>query len=661
MATAKPKFDPNLPFEAADQQSAKPKFDPSLPYEALSEQKPQESVPEVLNEGSDIGALDRAAVKNFGGSTEDQVDFLKKRNPNLEVKQWEGEIIAKKPEEKSWKKLDPGGMANLDPREIFKDALDLGTDLGSASLSSIAGAAGAVPGALGGFGVGGIATGAAAAGAASAGLETVKQAIGKALGTRKEFSGGEIATSGLLGGATTGLLGGGASKALIAKAASKPKVVEKVLGKIMETVPKDLEQSTKIQLTKEFIEKGQEGVLKGAFKNFASKWSGIPKDELVKATDQVPQRLINDFSKLEMVKPNKSYTNLEMADVIERDGIEKISEKAQQEIFDSLKKARTDTSNQIKSAFKDSNENAGLQYFGQPLIDLRSNLIEMGKKTGTDVYEPDVQRINQFLQYLGPEDQLTVVKPNDVFDIKNRISDLIDWSKSPAASLKQGPVSSVEENALKEVERGMAKYLDDVLQKSGNEGLRQQYGKHMEYADYLYPLFKDKDTAFKTINNPETARRPNLKNVIKNFDKDYNANIESLTDIASTWRYFGRPAKEPVGGGGSVKVLRGGGVGASAGYLAGLMSGIPGGGAAGAAIGGGLGALSSSPAAMKGLLQAETSAGRAIGGAANQAGAQKLQDLVQRVGQQLPMPEYTQSALNKQAAAQSAWNMMKGK
>jgi hypothetical protein len=54
-------------------------------------------------------------------------------------------------------------------------------------------------------------------------------------------------------------------------------------------------------------------------------------------------------------------------------------------------------------------------------------------------------------------------------------------------------------------------------------------------------------------------------------------------------------------------------------------------------------------------------AGRALGGAANQAGAQKLQDLVQRVGQQLPMPEYTQSALNKQAAAQSAWNMMKGK
>ena len=655
----KPKFDPNLPFEVSQQPQTKPKFDPSKPFEITEQISKQEDVPNVSNEESDIRSLDRVAVKNFGGSTDDQVDFLKKRNPNLEVKQWEGEIIAKKPEEKVWKKLDPTGITS--PKEALMDVLDVGVDIGSGALSSVAGAAGAVPGALFGLGAGGLATGAAASGATSAGLEAAKQAFGKYIGTRKEISGGEIATSGLLGGATTGLLGSGASKALIEKAASKPKVVEKVLGKIMETVPKDLEQSAKIQLTKEFIKKGQEGVLKGAFKNFASKWSGIPKDELVKATDQVPKKLINDFSKLEMVKPNKSYTNLEMADVIERDGIEKISEKAQQEVFDSLKKARTDTSNQIKSAFKDSNENAGLQYFGQPLIDLRSNLIEMGKKTGTDVYEPDVQRINQFLQYLGPEDQLTVVKPSDVFDIKNRISDLIDWSKSPAASLRQGPVSSVEENALKEVERGMAKYLDDVLQKSGNKGLRQQYGKHMEYADYLYPLFKDKDTAFKTINNPETARRPNLKNIIKNFDKDYNANIESLTDIASTWRYFGRPAKEPIGGGGSVKVLRGGGVGASVGYLTGLLTGIPGGGAAGAAIGGGLGALSSSPAAMKGLLQAETTAGRALGGAANKLGSQQLQEMIQSAAQKLPAPEYTQSALNKQAAVQSAWNLMRGK
>lgn len=621
-------------------------------------QKPQESIPEISNEESEIGSLDRIAVKNFGGTADDQVDFLKKRNPNLEIKQWQGEIIAKKPEEKVWKKLDPSGVTSA--KEAFLDVLDVGTDIGSGALSSIAGAAGAVPGALFGAGAGGIATGAATAGAASAGLETIRQAIGKALGTRKEFEGKDIALSGVLGGATTGLLGGGASKALIAKAASKPKVIEKTLSKIMETIPADLAQSTKVQLTKELLDEGQQGLLKGAFKNFASKWSGIPKDELVRATNVVPKNLIDDFADLQMVKPNKSYTNLELADVIERDGIEKLSEKAQQEVFDSLKTARAETSSKLREAFKSSEDSVPLQSFGQSLIDLRNNLIDMGKKSGTDVYEPDIQRITGYLKYLGPEDQITPVKPSDVFDIKNRISDLIDWSKSPAASMKQGPVSTVEENALKSVSESMSNYLDSVLENSGNKGLRQQYGKHMEYAEYLYPLFKDKDTAFKTINNPETLRRPNLKNVIKNFDDQYKSNLGSLTDIASTWRYFGRPAKEPIGGGGSVKVLRGGGVGASAGYLAGIMSGIPGGGAAGAAIGGGLGALSSSPAAMKGLLQAETAAGRALSGAANQFRAQQLQDLIQRAGEKLPAAPYTQSAINKQAAAQSAWQLMGG-
>lgn len=658
MADMKPKFDPNLPFEAAPTGATKPKFDPTLAFEVVGEKKPKEEQFNVLNEESDIGALDRAAVKNFGGEIDDQIDFLKKRNPKLDIRQWEGEIVAKKPEEKDWKKLDPSGVTSA--KEAFMDVVDVGTDIGSGALSSIAGAAGAVPGALFGAGAGGIATGAASAGAASAGLETVRQAIGKALGTRKEFSGGDIAISGALGGATTGLLGAGASKELIAKAASKPKVVEKMLGKVMETVPADLAQSTKVQITKEMIEKGQEGILKGAFKNFASKWSGIPKDELVRATSEVPQTLIDDFAKSKMIKPDKKYTNLEMADVIERDGVERLSEKAQKEVFDNLKAARLETSNQMKDTFKNADENVALQYFGQPLIDLKNKLIDAAQKNQTDVYEPDIERISGFLKYLGPEDKLTVVKPSDIFDIKNRIGDLVDYSKSPAAALKQGPISSTEEAALKAVERQMASYLDDVLKKSGNEGLRQQYGKHMEYAEYLYPLFKDKDTAFKTINNPETLRRPNLKNVIKNFDKQYESNLGSLTDIASTWRYFGRPAAEPVGGGGSVKVLRGGGVGGSLGYIGGLLTGIPGAASTGFALGGGLGALASTPAAMKGVLQAETAAGRALGGAANQFRAQQLQDYVQSLGQKLPMPEYTQSALNRQAAAQSAWNLMGG-
>jgi predicted RNA binding protein with dsRBD fold (UPF0201 family) len=64
---------------------------------------------------------------------------------------------------------------------------------------------------------------------------------------------------------------------------------------------------------------------------------------------------------------------------------------------------------------------------------------------------------------------------------------------------------------------------------------------------------------------------------------------------------------------------------------------------------------------MKGVLQAETAASRALGGVANQFRAQQLQDASQGLLERLPASEYTQSALNKQAAAQSVWNLMKGK
>lgn len=621
------------------------------------QKKPKEEQFNVLNEGSDIGALDRAAVKNFGGSTEDQIDFLKKRNPNLEVREWEGEIIAKKPEEKSWKKLDPGGMANLDPREMFKDALDVGTDIGSGALSSIAGAAGAVPGALGGFGVGGIATGAAAAGAASAGLETVKQSIGKALGTRKEFSGGEIATSGLLGGLTTGLLGGGAGKKLIEKAAENPQVVKKILSKIMETIPADLGEATKKELTKNLIEEGQQGVLKGAFKGIISKWSGIPKTVLETASKEVPQKTILDLAERGLnVNPAKKYTNLEFADVLEREGLADVGEFSADTIMNAIQTAKQETGSKIQSALDASGKTGNVPELVAPLRSLFDKYQKEFSITQSPIFQKRSEQVQSLLDQIGPAENVPL---GSLFNIKNELADIIDYSKSPLSQLKEGAVSKEIRNALIDSEQGINNLIKKTLPEVGEA--QKQYAKHMDLTRYLAPKFKDADTSIKTIQNVETLRNPTLKRVIQQFEEDYKVDIIPLADAAETWKYFGRPAKEPVGSMGGGKVLRGGSLGASAGYLTGLLTGIPGAGAAGVAIGGGLGALSSSPAAMKGLLQAETASGRAIGGVANQLRAQQLQDYVQRLGQQLPMPEYTQSALNKQAAAQSAWNMMKGK
>lgn len=641
--------------------------------------KPSQEKISVSNEAADIGWVDRLAVKNFGGSTQDQVDFLKKRysgdgNPKLEIKEYQGEIIAKKPEETSWKKLDPSGAqttkyGSIDVGKTAKEALldlgDVGYDVASGIGSSIAGAAGAVPGALFGAGAGGLATGAAASGAASAGLETIRQAIGKALGTRKELSGKEIAISGTLGAATTGLLGAGASKKLIEKAAQKPEVVKKSLEKIMEVVPKELTEETKIQLTKEIIEEGQKGALQNFGKSFLSKWSGIPKDELVRATTEVPSKTLINLAERGVVKPDKKYTNLELADVLEKSGLNDFGQLAKENIFPVLQRAKNETSSALKTAFGASDDVVSMQSFGEPIRRLKQFYETKSVETGTDAYKNQIAELDRALSFFGKEGEDKLVSPSSIFDLKNQISEMIDWTKTPGASLKDGAVSITYENALKDSERLMAGYLDKVLENQGQSGLRQQYKEHLDFQRYLLPKFKDEDTAIKTLSNVETLRNPTLKRVIENFERKYpDADIKTLSDVASTWKYFGRPAAEPVGGGGSVKVMRGGTVGGAAGYLAGnlaeMLTGIPKAAEIGGAIGLGLGSLSSSPQAIKSALQAETALGRGLAGATNQFRAQQLQDLIQRAGEKLPAAPYTQSAINKQAAAQSAWQLMGG-
>jgi hypothetical protein len=63
---------------------------------------------------------------------------------------------------------------------------------------------------------------------------------------------------------------------------------------------------------------------------------------------------------------------------------------------------------------------------------------------------------------------------------------------------------------------------------------------------------------------------------------------------------------------------------------------------------------------MKGLLKAETAAARGLGAVGNQLRAGQISDFISQQTQRLPASQYTQSALNKQAAGQSIWNLMRG-
>ena len=69
----KPKFDPSKPYTPGP--TTKPPFDPSKPYTEGPVREAEGVLPQVLNESA--GLEGRFAVKNFGGTLEDQLKYLR--------------------------------------------------------------------------------------------------------------------------------------------------------------------------------------------------------------------------------------------------------------------------------------------------------------------------------------------------------------------------------------------------------------------------------------------------------------------------------------------------------------------------------------------------------------------------------------------------------
>lgn len=147
----------------------------------------------------DFSTLDRTLLKNLSNEDTEAgpnaLDWLRKRYPGLEVSEYDGRIVAKRPDENEWRVLDPN--TGFISKDIARDALDIAAPIGQGVLEGLADAKGAALGLIGGpFGV---VAGRAAAGAASAAsTESIRQALGKALGINKEVRGDDVKTAAAL-------------------------------------------------------------------------------------------------------------------------------------------------------------------------------------------------------------------------------------------------------------------------------------------------------------------------------------------------------------------------------------------------------------------------------------------------------------------------------
>jgi len=645
---------------------------------------PQQDSIEVEDVAADIPWQDRLAVKNFGGSLEDQVSYLQKNNPNLDVRAYNGEIVAKTPGETKFKRLDPTWSAS--PAEAVQDITDIGYDVASGILTGAAGAAGAVPGALAGFGVGGLGTAMATSGAASAGLEGLRQALGVAGGVRKDISGGEIATSGLLGGLTTGLFGGGASKSLIEKAASKPEIVAKQLKKVMDVVPETMQADAQKAFASKIIEDSQKGLISRKLGSKAlSLVSGVDEQAVKKASDYVSPELVASFEGV--LDPAKKYTFMEVSDLLEKEGAGEIGAKAIETFVTAANDYKNTLQGKIGSIIEQIDKPVDANRFRKPLEDYIDSLVNQmktepggGLKSTKELLDEARKAADLFGVVEKPQEGVMAgaeelrrglrsgeplnISAKSFYDLKNSISDRLDFNASQVA-LDGKPIKSKRvKEILSNINKDMGTELDQLMKPlSKNENIRQDYAKLKNFQRVLAPKFRNEEAALKTLSNSKTISNKVVRQNIEDFSNEIVKSpvLLDLADLANVNKVFGEPSLETVSAGGATstgKFLRGGTIGAGAGYLGGLATGIPGAANTGAMIGGAIGGLATSPAAIKQVLNAQAG----VKSLFKNKTTEQVKNIIQQLNDQYANESLKQAQeyLTPQAIPQSIWQMMGG-
>jgi hypothetical protein len=164
----------------------------------------------------DISFKDRAIVKNFSNNIDEQVNFLKKSNPNLDITKHNDRVLIRRPDEKEYRVLDPDADGFDGFKELAQDALDIGYDVGSGVVEGLA--------TVGSAGL--------ASGAAAGTSEYLRQKLGESIGANDGVDLADVAT---VAGASTLIPFGGKFISKAAKPAAK--VASKAVNKTLSAIP----------------------------------------------------------------------------------------------------------------------------------------------------------------------------------------------------------------------------------------------------------------------------------------------------------------------------------------------------------------------------------------------------------------------------------------
>jgi len=535
---------------------------------------------------------DRLIVKNFGGDLDQSIGYLKKRHPSLDIKASpDGGIIARAKGETDYRRLDPEGLLNSisNPKELFQDVTDVGTDIlqgvGTTAATAAGGLVGNIPGAMAG------------GAAAGAGLESLRQGIGKALGVRETADLGDVALQGAFGAASPLLLGSGASAGQAAKVASR----DGVLSQLRQGLQRYFGREGVVE-TGESILKDQRGMAGVGYDYFRDKiapqigelTSGVAADTIRTARDKLPE-----------IKK------------MEKTGITGLAEATKKEAEQAVKTAKQFTGGAIEEAVDQSSTPVSLAAASKPFDDLALKIEDaLTRRPDNPALKAQLDKVLATRDQFFTPGEVTAT-PRDAWELMQDLKVITKPGRMPSTTLASGfsPTATVADKRVVMAATKAAKNLSEGIATAtaghptgGTAVLNKDYQRIAKDAKAIKRFFADDDKIAQRLGTIEgPANRQSFERMAR-FDKDNNTNIVDKAKLMSAFQNFGKApwlARSTQGTTSTSRTVPLGLAGAAVGGFLGAQQGGSAGAWLGAGAGGLAGATLGGPKALRAYMQTQ--------------------------------------------------------
>lgn len=591
----------------------------------------------------DITLWDRFKIKNFGGSDQKAIQYLKAKHPDTTFDMRQGQIVARRKGEPLWQVLDP---KTTEWADILVDPLwDIAAGVGTGIASATAGLAAAPTG------LGALPASSAAGGAAAGALELGRQGIGNALGVNEGVDLGAAGIAATGGAVAPWLFGTGASTAAQTAKMMSPEGTQYIAA-LLKSIGREAVDPTSLEgitLAKEALAQSQRSGVQYAPGFFGSA-SGVGKDTINLAAGKAPKVFrgltpdIPEPTGMDIANKLQSNNDFMFGKMVVKDTKEKLLE------------AKKSLQSYINSALDKSPVKMDVSEYAQPLKDRIDELERFAAEGGlTGDQELQLKLLKKDLQ-----DKFFVKKTDIVPDENGEMVEVTRFipkgvvSGKEAMNIKQSlkKLTSIfrtfegapvqDQNVMaagNEIYAAYSNALDNVIAAADGAGppgeLLGKYKDIKVIERELLPIFDSRITTEKYFNSLDNKGRMGYKKAAYEIDAKYGTHLVDAADMVNLKNTFGKPSWNPVSSGGTTSTSRSLDTQAIGNAVGGVTGNVLG-GAPGREIGRATGKIAMGKAMSAGAIKKFLEASQ---------GSQKFKDVFTKLGQ--APADITQEQLNK--------------